>query len=73
MKVFTDQLQHEVKEMRESGLPMGMLDITPVDVFGGFVAVDKYAPDNLRRTQDNIEWKTALRRTNDWESEVRHK
>ena len=52
-RVFTDKLA------KFSDLPSDMVD--PVDLNGGYVAVDKYAKDNLARTQDNIQWKTRLK------------
>ena len=52
IRVFTDKLR------QFSDLPADMVE--PVDAFGGFVAVDKYAGDNMQRTQDNIQWKTSL-------------
>lgn len=68
LRVFTDKLQHIAGEMQ------GMEDqIDPVDVFGGFVAVDKYAKDNLDRTQENIQWKVGLKASQPFESEVRNK
>ncbi len=57
VKVFTDKLQHIASEAREHGSD---IDIDPVDAFGGYVAVDKYAADNMKKTQKNIQWKTAL-------------
>jgi hypothetical protein len=57
-RVFTDKLQHMASEFEEIGL--GIENLEPVDINGGFVAVDKQSPDNLRRTQKNIQWKTSL-------------
>lgn len=57
-RVFTDKLQHMAGQFQNLGLPTD--ELTPVDINGGFVAVDKWNPDNLRNTQHNIQWKTAL-------------
>lgn len=68
MKVrpFTDKLQEIAQDF-------GVENVDPVDAFGGYVAVDKYASDNLDRTQDNIQWKTALKPVIPFESEVTKK
>lgn len=58
LRVFTDKLQEEGREMEHFGM-----DIEPVDAFGGYVAVDKYASNNLQKTNENIQWKTALNPT----------
>jgi hypothetical protein len=68
LRVFTDKLQKIAKEM-----PGMEGDIEPVDAWGGYVAVDKYAPDNLAKTQDNIQWKIQLKSVNDFDKEVRPK
>ena len=60
IRSFTDKLQEVAKEYEG-------FDVDPVDAFGGYVAVDKYAKDNLEETQENITWKTGLKPTNPWE------
>lgn len=60
MKVFADKLEETLRQMRKSGMPMDMMDIDPVDAFGGYVAVDKYDTDHMEETQENIQWKTQL-------------
>lgn len=68
IRPFTDKLQKIAKDF-----PEGMMDVDPVDAFGGYVAVDKYDKDNLDDTQENITWKVGLQPANDWETEVRKK
>lgn len=69
IRPLTDKLQEIASDFPGA-------DIDPVDSFGGYVAVDKYASDNLEETQDNITWKVGLKPTNPlnpWETEVRRK
>lgn len=66
LRVFTDKLQKIAQESEG-------IDIEPVDSWGGYVAVDKFAKDNLSKTQDNIQWKTQLESTKPFESEVKRK
>lgn len=54
IRPFTDKLQEVARDYEG-------FDVDPVDIFGGFVAVDKYASDNLDETQENIQWKTGLK------------
>ncbi len=36
-------------------------EVNPVDMNGGFVAFDKNDPENLNRTQDNLNWRFSAR------------
>ena len=60
IRPFTENLQEVAKDFPGA-------DIDPVDAFGGYVAVDKYAKDNLEETQENITWKVGLKPAKDWE------
>ena len=64
IRPFTDQAQGFVQDF-------GIENVDPVDAFGGYVAVDKYASDNLDRTQDNLNWKVGLEPVGTFNKEVR--
>lgn len=52
MDVFADDYaldKNHIKKMASYGMK-----IDPVDMNGGYVAFNKFGPDNLQRTQDNI-------------------
>ncbi len=65
VRVFTDKLQKMAKEL---GSAEGL---EPVDLNGAYVAVDKYAPDNLSKTQKNINWRLATEPAIDFEEGVK--
>ena len=45
----------EVKEIESNGC-----EVLPVDLNGGFVPTDKFAEDNLKKTEDSMEDKFSL-------------
>ncbi|MDD5407027.1 MAG: hypothetical protein PHE73_08835 [Sulfurovaceae bacterium] len=75
-RIFTDKLQAEAKEyngMCES-IVMGEDNIEAVDMNGAFVAIDKTkSEDNLKRTNENINWRFQTEPVNDFDEEVTRK
>lgn len=58
MDIFADDFTLNKKDytkMQQLGI-----NIDPVDMNGGFVALDKQSPDNLQKTQKNIQRRFEL-------------
>ena len=54
MKVFADKYSEMQKAMG------GSEGLTPVDLNGAHVPVDKHDKSNLKNTQESIQWRTQL-------------